>query len=70
MHHLGFIGVFSWSAQNAESLWSHVHITLKVEDISFHAFYEAWFTVRLEVFSTLLNVARTINIFLVHFRSL
>jgi len=39
-HRLGFIRVVSWSAQNAESLWPHVHITLKVEHIHFHALYK------------------------------
>jgi len=29
----------SWSAQNAESHRSHVHITLTVEHFKFHAFY-------------------------------
>jgi len=28
-HHLGFIRAVSWSAQNGEWHWSHVHITLK-----------------------------------------
>jgi len=27
-HQLGFIRSVSWSAQNAESHWSHVHITV------------------------------------------
>jgi len=39
-HHLGFIGAVSLSAQNAESHWPHVHITLTVERFSFHAFYK------------------------------
>ena len=39
IHQLGFIRAVSWSAQNAESRWSHVHITLVVENISFHALY-------------------------------
>jgi len=26
-HQLGFIRAVSWSAQNGESRWSHVHIT-------------------------------------------
>ena len=39
-HHLCFIRAVSWSAQNAESYWSHVHITLTVEHFSFHAFYK------------------------------
>jgi len=39
-HHLGFIGAVSLSARNAESHWSHVHITLTVEHFSFHAFYK------------------------------
>jgi len=28
-HQLGFIRAVSWSAQNGESHWSHVHITIK-----------------------------------------
>jgi len=39
-HQLGFIRAVSWSAQNAESHQSHVHITLTVEHFSFHAFYK------------------------------
>jgi len=39
-HQLGFIKAVSWSAQNAESHWSFVHITLTVEHFSFHAFYK------------------------------
>jgi len=39
-YHLDFIGAVILSAQNAESHWSHVHITLTVERISFHAFYK------------------------------
>ena len=35
-----FIRAVSWSAQNAESHWSHVHITLTVEHFSFHPFYK------------------------------
>jgi len=35
---LGFIRAVSWSAQNAESNGSHVHIILTVEHINFHAF--------------------------------
>jgi len=30
----------TWSAQNAESHWSRVHITLIEEIINFHAFYK------------------------------
>ena len=30
-HHLGFIRAVSWSALNAESHWSHVHVALTVE---------------------------------------
>jgi len=37
---LGFITAVSWSAQNIESHWSYVHITLIVEYICFHAFYK------------------------------
>ena len=37
-HILGFIRAVSWSAQNAELHWMHVHITLTVEHFSFHAF--------------------------------
>ena len=70
IHQLGFVRAISWSAHNAESHWSHVHITLIVENISFHAFYEVWFTARFEVFFKLHNVVKTINIFLAHFRSL
>ena len=40
IHQLGFIRAVSWSAQNAESHWSHVHITLIVEHIHFHLFYK------------------------------
>jgi len=39
-HQLGFIRAVSWSAQNAELHWSHVHITLTVEHFSFHPFYK------------------------------
>jgi len=39
-HQLGFIRAVSWSAQNAESHWSNVHITLIVEHTNFHAFYK------------------------------
>jgi len=39
-HQLGFVRAVSWSAQNPESCWSDVHITLKVEHFSFHAFYK------------------------------
>jgi len=39
-HQLGFIRTVGWSAQNAESHWSHVRITLTVEHISFHAFHK------------------------------
>jgi len=31
IHQFGFIRAVSWSAQNAKSDWSHVHITLTVE---------------------------------------
>jgi len=30
-HNLGFNRAVSWSAQNAEAHWSHVHVTLTVE---------------------------------------
>ena len=40
INQLGFIRAVSWSAQNAESHWSHVHITLTVQHFSFHAFYK------------------------------
>jgi len=39
-HHLGFIRAVSWSAQNVEWHWLHVHITLTVEHFSFHALYK------------------------------
>jgi len=38
-HQLGFIRAVNCSAQNAESHWSHVHITLTAKHFSFHAFY-------------------------------
>ena len=63
IHQLGFIRAVSWSAQNTESHWSHVHITLIVENITFHIFYEVRLTARFEVFFKLLNVTKTINIF-------
>jgi len=37
-HHLRFIRDVSWSAQNVESHWSHVHITRTVKRFSFHVF--------------------------------
>jgi len=37
---VGFIIAVSWSAQNAESHWSHVHVTLIVEHFNFHAVYK------------------------------
>jgi len=39
-YQLGFIRAVSWSSQNAESHWSHVHMTVTVEHFSFHAFYK------------------------------
>ena len=45
-HQLGFIRTVSWCAQNGESHWSHVHITLKVEHIDFHAFYKKYWLQR------------------------
>jgi len=39
-HQLDLIRAVSCNAQNAESHWSHVHITLTVEHFSFHAFYK------------------------------
>jgi len=41
-HHLSFIRAVSWRAQNAESHWSHVHITLTEEHFSFHPFYKKY----------------------------
>jgi len=38
IHQLAFIRAVSWSIQNAESLWSHMHLT--VEHFSFHVFYK------------------------------
>ena len=35
-HNLGLIRAVSWSAQNAESHWSHVHVTLTVELVFMH----------------------------------
>jgi len=37
-YQLGFIRAVTWSAQNPESHWSQVHITLKADHFSFHAF--------------------------------
>jgi len=65
-HQLGFVRAVSWSAQNVESYWSHVHITMTVEYFSFHAFYKN--TARFDVLSKSLNVTNTTNLFLVHFR--
>ena len=71
IHHLGFNIAVSWSAQNAESHWSHVHITLTAEHFSFHAFYKkCGFTTRFDVLFQSLNLTKTINIFLAHFRFL
>jgi len=39
IHQWSFIRAVGWSAQNAESHWSHVHITFTVEHFSFHAFH-------------------------------
>jgi len=39
-HQLGFIRAVSGSAQNAESHWSPVHITLIAEHFCFYAFYK------------------------------
>jgi len=39
-HQLGFIRAVSWSAQNAEPHWFHVHITPTVQHFSLHAFYK------------------------------
>jgi len=40
-HHLFLLSELSnWSAQNAESHWSHVHISLTGEHFSFHAFHK------------------------------
>jgi len=62
-----FIRAVSWSAQYAESHWSHVHIILTEEHFSFHAFY-VWVTARFDVLFKSLNVTKTINIFFTHFR--
>jgi len=35
IHQLGFIRAVSWTAQNAESHWSHVHVTPKVKHFNF-----------------------------------
>jgi len=39
-HQLGFIRAVSGSAQNAESHWSPVHITLIAEHFCFYTFYK------------------------------
>ena len=69
MHQLDFIRAVSWSAQNAELRWSHVHSytrTLQLSCIS----YEVWVTARFDVLFKSPNVTKTINIFLAHFRFL
>ena len=59
IHQLGFIRAVSWSTQNAESHWSHVHITFIVENISFHAFYNRCGLQRdLKSFSSCLTLQR------------
>ena len=63
IHHLGFIRAVSWSAQNAKSHWSYVHITLTVEHFSFHAFYKKCGLQR-DLMSCSSCVTKTINIFL------
>ena len=68
-HWLSFIRAVTWSAPNAESHWSHVHISLTVEHFSFHAFY-VWVTARFNVLFKSLNVTRTTIIFLARFRFL
>jgi len=57
-HHLGFIRAVSWSAQNAESQWSQVHITLAVEHFSFHAFYKCGLQGDLMSYSNRLTLQR------------
>jgi len=52
---LGFISAVGWSAQNAESHWSHVYITLTAEHISFHAFYKCDLQRDLKSFSSCLT---------------
>ena len=37
-HQLGFVRAVSWSAQNAESHCSHMHIILTVEHFNLHAY--------------------------------
>ena len=69
-HHLGFIGAVSLSAQNTESHWPHVHITLTVERFSFHTFCKCRLQRDFDVFFQTLNVTKTINIPLAHFRIL
>jgi len=64
-HQLGFIKAVSWSAQNAESHWSHVHITLTVEHFSFHAFYKTcWLQRDLMSCSSRLTLQRRYILFL------
>jgi len=59
IHQLGFIRAIGWSAQNAESHWSQVHITLIVQHIGFHAFYERCGLQRdLKPFSSCLTLPR------------
>ena len=59
IHQLGFIRAVSWSAQNAESHWSHVYITLIVEHNGFHACYKRCSLQRdLKSFSSCLTLQR------------
>jgi len=69
IHQLDYIRAVSWSAQNTESRWSHVHSytrTLQLSCIS----CEVWVTVRFDVLFKSLNVTQTTSIFLAHFRFL
>ena len=64
-HQLGFIRAVSWSAQNAESHWSHVHITLTVQHFNFHAFYKCGLQRDLMSCSSRLTLRRR-SIFFLH----
>jgi len=69
-HQLSFIRAVGWNAQNAFALVARAYhsysSTLQFSCIS----YEVWVTARFDVLFKSLNVTKTINTFLAHFRFL
>jgi len=57
IHQLGFIRAVSCCAQNAESHWSHVDITLSAELFSFQVFYKEVRVTTYRTISCLVQVA-------------